>query len=64
VSLHGPTRAERWGAWVTPKRTIQAQSLEGTVVGDIPLKIVCDELDGLLQELQQLDPIATNRKTP
>lgn len=56
VSLHGPTRARRWGAWVEPKRTIQAQSLGGTIVPDIPLDLVTRELTGLLDELPPASP--------
>jgi ADP-heptose:LPS heptosyltransferase len=51
VTLHGPTHARRWGAWVEPKRTIQAQSLGGTIVPDIPLDLVTRELTALLDEL-------------
>jgi ADP-heptose:LPS heptosyltransferase len=58
VTLHGPTRATRWAPWVTPKRTIQAQSLGGVGISDIPVDIVARELDGLLREAQAGAPCA------
>jgi ADP-heptose:LPS heptosyltransferase len=46
VSLHGPTTASRWGAWVEPKRTIQARSL-----AKLPVETVATELDSLLRQI-------------
>lgn len=46
VSLHGPTQAKRWGAWVEPKRTIQAGSL-----AELTVETVAAELDALLRQL-------------
>jgi ADP-heptose:LPS heptosyltransferase len=46
VSLHGPTTARRWAAWVEPKRSIQAKSL-----AELPVETVAAELDALLRQL-------------
>jgi len=46
VSLHGPTTARRWAAWVEPKRAIQAKSL-----AELPVETVAAELDALLRQL-------------
>ena len=53
VSLHGPTRAERWAAWVEPKRTLQVQSLGYAQLADLPVDIVLGELESLLQEASE-----------